>query len=95
MIGRYCIVRTHSAGVFAGTPVERAGKEVRLIDTRRIWYWAGAASLSQLAQSGASRPSECKFPEAVGEMLLLEVIEITPITDVARLSLERVAVWQK
>ena len=43
----YKIVRTYSAGVFAGTLVSRNGKEVVLENARRLWYWAGAASLSQ------------------------------------------------
>ena len=49
MIGRVCMVRTYSAGVFLGTLKSREGKEVVLKDARRMWYWDGAASLSQLA----------------------------------------------
>lgn len=62
MIGKYCMVRTYSAGVFAGTLAERKGKEARLTDARRIWYWRGAASLSELATKGPATPKECKFP---------------------------------
>lgn len=94
MIGKYCMVRTQSAGVFAGTIVSREGKEAILKDARRIWYWDGAASLSQLAQSGTSKPSSCKFPEAVTEVLLTEVIEIIPITEVAKASIESVPIWK-
>ena len=93
MNGKYCMVRTYSAGVFAGTIKERNGKEVVLTGARRIWYWAGAASLSQLATDGTSKPSECKFPTPVEEVLLTEVIEIIPITDKARASIESVPVW--
>ena len=46
---RYVIVRTHSAGVFAGNLLSRKGKEVVLTNARRLWYWIGAASLSELA----------------------------------------------
>lgn len=94
MIGKYCMVRTYSAGVFAGVVEERNGKEARLSNARRIWYWAGAASLSQLAMSGTSAPKDCRFPEPVSEVLLTEVIEIIPITDAARLSIESVPVWK-
>jgi len=52
MNNKYVIVRTYSAGVFAGTLVSREGREVTLADARRIWYWDGAASLSQLAMEG-------------------------------------------
>ena len=95
MIGKYCMVRSYSAGVFAGTVAERNGKEARLTDARRIWYWDGAASLSQLAQSGTSRPHKCKFPEPVSEVLLTEVIEIIPITDAARESINQVPEWKQ
>ena len=33
----YVIVRTYSAGVFAGNLVRREGKEVELANARRIW----------------------------------------------------------
>lgn len=95
MIGKYCMVRTYSAGVFAGTVKSRDGKEAVLTDARRIWYWKGAASLSQLATSGTSLPKQCKFPEPVSEVLLTEVIEIIPITDKAKDSISKVPVWQE
>ena len=95
MIGKYCIVRTYSAGVFAGILKSRDGKEVVLTDARRIWYWDGAASLSQLAFDGTSKPETCKFPTPVPEVLLTEAIEIIPTTDKARRSIEAVPVWAK
>lgn len=95
MIGKYCMVRTYSAGVFAGTIKERNGKEATLTNARRMWYWDGAASLSQLATDGTSKPENCKFPVAVDEVLLTEVIEILPITDKAKASIDGVAVWTK
>lgn len=95
MINKYVIVRTYSAGVFAGTMKERNGKEVTLTNARRIWYWAGAASLSQLAQSGTSKPDQCKFPEPVKEIILTEAIEILATTDKAEESIKGVPVWEK
>ena len=93
--GEYVIVRTYSAGVFAGTLAERDGREVTLTGARRLWYWAGAASLSQLAQTGTSRPAECKFPVEVDRVVLLEAIEILSVTDAARASIAAVPVWAK
>jgi len=94
-VGKYCMVRTYSAGVFAGTLQSQEGKEVVLTDARRIWYWAGAASLSQLATDGTSRPEECKFPVAVAQVLLTEVIEIVPISKRAEESIKGVVVWRR
>lgn len=90
---KYVMCRTYSAGVFAGYLAERNGKEVTLKKARRIWYWEGAASLSQLATDGTSKPDKCKFPCEVEEVLLTEAIEIIPITDKAKKSIEEVAVW--
>ena len=95
MIGKDVLVRTHSAGIHVGTLQSRDGKEVVLTNARRIWYWDGAASLSQLAVDGTSKPEKCKFPEAVAEILLTEAIEIIPITDKARESIAGVKVWKQ
>lgn len=95
MIGRVCMVRTYSAGVFLGTLKSRDGKEVVLTDARRMWYWEGAASLSQLATTGTSKPQKCKFPAPVGEVFLTEAIEIIPATEAAIASIAAVPVWEK
>lgn len=90
----YVIVRTRSAGVFAGYLRERTGSEVVLTNARRLWYWSGAASLSELAMSGVKRPNDCKFPVAVDRVVLLEVIEILDTTEAAQLSIAGVPVWE-
>lgn len=90
----YCMVRTYSAGVFAGYLESREGKEATLRNARRIWYWDGAASLSQLATDGTRKPENCKFPCSVDSVMLTEVIEIIPITEKAKKSIEEVAVWK-
>jgi hypothetical protein len=94
MIGKYVIVRTYSAGVFAGTLKHREGKEVLLSNARRIWYWAGAASLSQLAVDGTSKPNICKFPCEVEEVFLTEAVEILSVTEKAQISISEVPVWK-
>jgi hypothetical protein len=90
----YKIVRTYSAGVFAGYIESRNGKEVVMRNARRLWYWEGAASLSQMAQSGTSKPERCKFPETVDRIELLEAIEILDVTEAAKKSIESVTVWK-
>lgn len=92
---KYVIVRTYSAGVFAGNLESKNGREVVLLNARRIWYWDGAASLSELAQRGTSRPMNCKFPCAVDRVELLEAIEILDVTPTARRTIEEVPVWSK
>lgn len=91
----YSIVRTYSAGVFAGNIIARQGKEGTLKNARRIWYWDGAASLSQLAMEGTSKPENCKFPCAVNKVTLTEIIEIIPCTKKGEKSIKGVPIWQK
>lgn len=90
----YVIVRTYSAGVFAGVIIDKEGKEVQLKNARRLWYWEGAASLSQLAMEGTSKPDECKFPCEVDTITLTEAVEIIPCTKKAVKSIKGVAVWK-
>ena len=61
----YCIVRTYSAGVFAGYIKKEEGQEAIVLNARRLWYWSGASSLSQLAVDGVANPNDCKFPVEV------------------------------
>lgn len=89
----YIIVRTQSAGVFAGTLKKRVGKEVTLTNARRLWYWKGGASLSQVAMEGVKYPAECKFPCEVDQVTLTEAIEILNVTEKARKNIAAVPVW--
>lgn len=93
--GKYVIVRTYSAGVFAGNIENRKGQEVVLKNARRIWYWVGAASLSQLATDGTSNPNGCKFPCEVSRVELLNAIEILDVTPQAEKSIKSVPVWKQ
>ena len=89
------IVRADRAGVFYGDIKERNGSEVVMTNVRRIWYWDGAASLSQLATEGTTSPRDCKFTVYVPEMTILGVIEIIPCSDKAVKSIEGVAEWKR
>ena len=94
--GRKCIVRTEHAGVFYGTIAEydSADKSVEIRDCRRIWYWSGAASLSELAESGPKRPDNCKFSVAVSDIVVMGVKEIIPCEAAASEAIEKVRVWR-
>lgn len=88
------IVRSDKAGVFYGEIKERNGDEVTMTNVRRIWYWSGAASLSQLAVDGVSKPKDCKFTVYVKEMIILGAIEIISCTEKAIKSIEGVEEWK-
>jgi len=90
----YYIVRCNRAGVFAGNIKERNGQEVTMTNVRRLWYWDGAASLSQLALEGVKKPRNCKFTVTVPEILLLEAIEIIRCSDAAEACIKGVSEWK-
>jgi len=90
---KYCIVRTYSAGVFAGYLKSREGKEGVVLNARRLHYWDGAASLSQLSQEGVTKPEKCRFPCEMPEVELSEIIEVIPCTEAARLNIAAVKIW--
>ena len=93
---KYVIIRTYSAGVFAGylESYDNAEREAILSDARRLWRWDGSASLSQMAMSGTSKPEACKFPCEVTKVVLPQVIEILDVTKKAQKSIASVPVWK-
>lgn len=90
----YVIIRTYSAGVHAGYLSAHNGKEVTLVNARRLWYWSGAFTLSEIAVKGVSKPEDCKFSCSVPMIILTEAIEIIPCTEQARRIIEEVKVYE-
>lgn len=89
------IVRGDRSGVFFGTLAAKEGQEVKLENCRRLWYWDGAASLSQLAKEGVTRPDNCKFTVTVDEIIITDAIEIILCTDEAIRNIEGVSEWKR
>lgn len=92
------LVRSYAAGVHFGFLLKEefttAGKVVTLVNTRRVWSWSGAASLSQMASEGVKNPSNCKFSMVVSENEIVNVIETIPLSDAAFDNLSKVPVWK-
>ena len=91
----YKIIRGDRSGVFSGYVKSLNGKEAVIYEARRLWFWSGAASLSQLAIDGTTKPNDCKFPESVSKIQLTDVIELLDVTDKAKKSNESVKVWRQ
>jgi hypothetical protein len=91
---QYVIVRCRDAGVHAGEYVGHVGREVVLENSRRIWYWSGAASLSEIAVHGCAKPAECKIAMAVPKITLTEACEIIVCLPAGEKFLREVAVWK-
>lgn len=92
----YCIVRTYSAGVFAGY-VDRSikGKERTIYKSRMIWEWYGAETLSEIAIYGVTEPNKCKITPMVPERDLTEVIEVIPCTYKTQMFIQGAVEWKK
>ena len=91
--GRYIIARNSNRDVFAGVLESRCGNEATLTNARRLWYWKGVATLSQVAEEGLKCPAECKVPRAVSRVSMLAVVEILLCSEQGRASIEAVPVW--
>ena len=89
------IIRCDRAGVFYAEIKERRGDEADLVNARRLWYWEGAASLSQLATEGTKAPRNCKFTVTVPSMTVLGVIETIPCSKAAVQSIDGVPEWKR
>lgn len=98
MTSRYVIVRTYAMGVFAGVLDPASTETCKVMtDARRLWKWAGAASLSELASRGTSKPGECMFPAAVSRVELTspQGFELLDVTPGAEASIRGVPVWTR
>ena len=90
------IIRCDRAGVFFANVEEwdAANGIAKLTECRRLWYWDGAASLSQMAMNGVSKPKNCKFTVTVPKMIVGGVIELIPCTEIAAKKIAEVSEWK-
>ena len=91
---KYVIVRTYSAGCFAGHLAKREGKEVELNECRRLWSWRGAKTLSELAVVGTADPKNCRFSVPTPTHLVTEAIEVIDATAGGEASIKGVPEWK-
>lgn len=93
-IGKKVIIRANRAGVFYGTLTEKNGDEVVLKNARRLWFWSGAASISQIAMDGVKFPEKCKFTISVQSICIIGVIEIIECSEKSINCIENVKEWK-
>ena len=90
----YVIVRSSGSGVHMGFLESRDSDIVELRDSRRIYSWKGAATLSEMSVNGVKFPKECKFPIAVEKITIMNVLEVIPVTQKAKSSIDGVPIWR-
>jgi hypothetical protein len=93
------LVRSYGAGVFYGylkeQKAELNGVNITLYKAKRIFYWDGACSLTQIAIDGTTAPQNCKITDAIDSQFIANVIEILPISVKAEKILNGVKAWKK
>lgn len=93
---QYCVVRTCSAGVHIGYVKsfgEKHPQHALLLKSRRLHYWDGACSLSQVAMDGVNDSSRIAMELPVIE--LTDVIEVIPCSSKAADYFKAAKVWKK
>lgn len=90
----YYVIRGDRSGVFFGNILEKEGTEVRIGNCRRLWYWEGACSLSEVAQIGTAKPDKCKFTVTVEELIITDCIELIKCTEEAVEIIKGVEEWK-
>ena len=88
MVGKKCVIRTYSAGVWFGEVAEKSGNEVTVKNARRMWRWWAeeGISLSSVALHGVKHDNS-KIVESV-PAVWLEAIELIPASGKAIASIE-------
>lgn len=87
------IIRSYYAGVHFGYLRHRDGKEVTLANSRRIWRWYGAWTLSEIATTGIDQ-SRSKVAATVAEITITDAYEIIACAPEAVSSIEG-AKWRE
>jgi hypothetical protein len=94
-VGAEVVVRCQNAGAFAGALISYDPQlRTAEINARRLHYWDGAASLSEIANRGVSKPGACRFT-ARTNMIVMEVIELIPMTEEAISAMASVPLWSR
>lgn len=95
MIGKQVLIRSYASGVHFGTLKSEiytvSGKVVELTDSRRIHYWEGAASLSQVALEGIKKG---RVSMILPTIEIVNVIETIPLQDEAIINLNNQPIWK-
>ena len=95
MKNRICIIRSYASGVHFGEVVETRdtphGLSVTLKDSRRVHYWEGAASLSQMAIDGIKTGHIAMI---LPEIQVEGVCEIIPMSESAIDNMKGQSVWK-
>lgn len=95
---QFYIIRAEKAGVFLCKILKADGNTLQVNNLRRLYRWAGALDVTQIAKEGVSNPNNCKFSVQLGgedTSVIYNVIESHTCTDKALQTLNSVPAWKQ
>lgn len=93
LIGKKIIARIDRAGVFHGTLDHIDNDIIRMTGTRRIYYWNGALSVTDMAANGLTG-GKISAPVSKVEFMTDKVVELNECSVEASRIIESVKVWK-
>ena len=93
LLGKKIIARIDRAGVFHGTLDHIDNDIMCLKDARRIYYWEGALSVTDMAANGL-RAGKISTPVTKVEFMTSKVVELNECSNEASSSIEAIKVWK-
>lgn len=93
LIGKKIIARIERAGVFHGTLDYIDNEIIRLKDARRIYYWNGALSVTDMAAKGLTG-GKISIPVSTVEFMSPMITELNECSVEATKSIEAIKVWK-
>ena len=93
LLNKKIIARIDRAGVFHGTLDYIDGEIVRLKDARRIYYWNGALSVTDIAAKGITG-GKVTIPITTVEFMSDKIVELNECSAEATKSIEAIRPWK-
>ena len=93
LIGKKIIARIERSGVFHGTLDHIDNDIMRLKNARRIYYWNGALSVTDMAAKGITG-GKVTIPVSTVEFMSDKVVELNECSDDATKSIETIKPWK-
>lgn len=90
----YCLIRCYAAGVHIGFVKKHNGENVILLNSRRLFYWTGACSVTQVSIDGVDVKLS-KIAMVLPEVRLTGVAEVIPMSRKAADIILGAPVWKK
>ena len=93
LLNKRVIARIDRAGVFHGTLDYIDNEIIRLKDARRIYFWEGALSVTDIAARGISC-GKLTFPVTTVEFMSDKIVELNECSAEATKSIESIKPWK-